>query len=63
MKSNKTDTLSRLRRAQLNLKQLDGAIFDCASKYPYAVTTLVNEKHVIKEEINGYRELIERMKW
>ena len=63
MKTNKTDTLRRLRRAQLNIKELDGAIFFCSPKYPYVVTTLINQKRLIQEEIMGYRNLIKRMGW
>lgn len=63
MKTNKTDTLRRLRRAQLIIKELDGAIFFCSPKYPYVVTTLINQKRLIKEEIIGYRNLIKRMGW
>ena len=63
MKSNKTDTLRRVRRLQLNVNEIDSALLSASLKYPFVSQTLRLKKQELKLEISELKEFAQKMNW
>ena len=61
--NNRSDTLHRIRRAKNNVKDLNNGMFMVATKSPFALSVLKEERALQQIEIEQLESLAKRMGW